>query len=67
MIDNLKKLIDDTESKLQEQTDLCFLSAQKHVNLAQLEYMSDTALLKCIAQNLIEIKYLLKEQNANRK
>lgn len=28
---------------------------------------SSEALLKCIAKNIIEIKYLLKEQNANRK
>lgn len=27
---------------------------------------SNEALLKCIAKNIIEIKYLLKEQNANR-
>lgn len=67
MTGDLKKLIDGTESDLQEQTDICFLGSQKYLELARLEFMSGKDLLKCIAQSLIEIKYLLKEQNANRK
>lgn len=67
MTGDLKKLIDDAESNLQEQTDFCFLGSQKYLELARLEFMSDKDLLKYIAQSLIEIKYFLKEQNANRK
>lgn len=57
------KLIKDTQ-KVNSALNQTFLDAE----LSLLKFTnSSEALLKCIAKNIIEIKYLLKEQNANRK
>ena len=57
------KLIKDTQ-KVNNALNQTLLDAE----LILLKFTnSSEALLKCIAKNIIEIKYLLKEQNANRK
>lgn len=57
------KLIKDTQ-KVNNVLNQTLLDAE----LSLLKFTnSSKALLKCIAKNIIEIKYLLKEQNANRK
>lgn len=57
------KLIKDAQ-KVNNVLNQTFLDAE--LNLLKFTNSSE-ALLKCIAKNIIEIKYLLKEQNANRK
>lgn len=57
------KLIKDTQ-KVNNALNQTLLDAE----LSLLKFTNGSeALLKCIAKNIIEIKYLLKEQNANRK
>lgn len=63
MEEEADKLIKDTQ-KVNNAPNQTFLDAE----LSLLKFTnSSEALLKCIAKNIIEIKYLLKEQNANRK
>lgn len=58
------KLIKDTQKVNNNALNQTLLDAE----LSLLKFTnSSEALLKCIAKNIIEIKYLLKEQNANRK
>ena len=63
MEEEADKLIKDTQ-KVNNVLNQTLLDAE----LSLLKFTnSSEALLKCIAINIIEIKYLLKEQNANRK
>lgn len=63
MEEEADKLIKDTQ-KVNNALNQTLLDAE----LSLLKFInSSEALLKCIAKNIIEIKYLLKEQNANRK
>lgn len=62
MEEKADKLIKDTQ-KVNKALNQTLLDAE----LSLLKFTnSSEALLKCIAKNIIEIKYLLKEQNANR-
>lgn len=63
MEEEADKLIKDTQ-KVNNALNQTLLDAE----LSLLKFTnSHEALFKCIAKNIIEIKYLLKEQNANRK
>lgn len=63
MEEEADKLIKDTQKVNNALNQTLFLDAE----LSLLKFTnSSEALLKCIAKNIIEIKYLLKEQNANR-
>lgn len=57
------KLIKDTQ-KVNNALNQTLLDAE--LSLLKFTNSGGEALLKCIAKNIIEIKYLLKEQNANR-
>lgn len=63
MEEKADKLIKDTQ-KVNNALNRTLLDAE--LNLLRFTNSCE-ALLKCIAKNIIEIKYLLKEQNANRK
>lgn len=63
MEEEADKLIKDTQ-KVNNALNQTLLDAE--LSLLKFTNSSET-LLKCIAKNIIEIKYLLKEQNANRK